>query len=120
MIPIGGMSAGTGLSLLDATKDKSLSLIRNSAQHERAITQFRELCFELDIPCSERDLSLTEAYRCDEAFCTGTMGELVPVVRLDDRPLGGLGRPVTERLHAAFRDLTVASGTRLVDPLADD
>ncbi|MEE2777379.1 MAG: aminotransferase class IV [Acidobacteriota bacterium] len=79
-----------------------------------------ELCFELDIPCSERDLSLTEAYRCDEAFCTGTMGELVPVVRLDDRPLGGLGRPVTERLHAAFRDLTVASGTRLVDPLADD
>lgn len=42
MIPIGGMSAGTGLALLDATKDKSLALIRSSAQHERAISQFRE------------------------------------------------------------------------------
>ena len=59
MIPIGGMSAGTGLSLLDATKDKSLSLIRNSAQHERAITQFRERIADvssIDDLMEDRDL----------------------------------------------------------------
>ena len=31
------------------------------------------------------DLSLTEAYRADEAFCTGTMGELASVTEIDGR-----------------------------------
>ena len=44
-----------------------------------------ELCRENGIPCRERDLSLTEVYRADEVFCTGTMGELAPVVRVDGR-----------------------------------
>ena len=38
-----------------------------------------ELCAEHDIPSRVDDLSLTEAYRADEAFCTGTMGELASV-----------------------------------------
>ncbi len=75
-----------------------------------------ELCGELEIPFEVRDLSLAEAYRCDEAFCTGTMGELVPVVRLDGRPLGteSIG-PVTHRLRGAFRELTAAAGTQICD-----
>jgi len=28
----------------------------------------------------EKDLSLTKLYRADEMFCTGTLGELAPVV----------------------------------------
>jgi len=35
-----------------------------------------ELCRAHGVPCEERDLSLTDAYRADEMFCTGTMGEL--------------------------------------------
>ena len=75
-----------------------------------------ELCGELEIPFAVRDLSLAEAYRCDEAFCTGTMGELVPVVRLDDRPLGSESMgPVTDRLCQAFRSLTATAGTPICD-----
>jgi len=69
-----------------------------------------ELCAEHGIPASERDLSLTDVYRADEMFCTGTMGELVPVVEVDGRPIGG-GQAVTTRLRALFADLVASSGT---------
>ena len=41
-----------------------------------------DLCRANAITCFEQDLSLTEVYRADEMFCTGTMGELTPVSRL--------------------------------------
>ncbi len=40
---------------------------------------------EEKIPHEVRDLSLTELYRADEAFCTGTMGELAGVTQVDGR-----------------------------------
>jgi branched-chain amino acid aminotransferase len=74
------------------------------------------LCERSGIPIREQDLSLTEAYRCDEMFCSGTMGELVPVLRLDGRTIGGGETgPVTQRLTALFRELTAAEGTVVVD-----
>src|SRR5260221_11832382 len=58
-----------------------------------------DLCRANAIPCSERDLTLTDLYRADEMFCTGTMGELTPVIRVDVRPMGaGKPGPVTGRL----------------------
>jgi branched-chain amino acid aminotransferase len=70
-----------------------------------------ELCRANEIPCREKDLSLTELYRADEVFCTGTMGELAPVIRLDGREIGaGRAGPVTERLRQLFRDLTAMEG----------
>src|SRR5436190_665896 len=44
-----------------------------------------ELCRKHGVPSVETDLSLTDVYRADEMFCTGTMGELAPVVRVDGR-----------------------------------
>ena len=44
-----------------------------------------ELAKEHDIPCYEKNISLTELYAADEAFCTGTMGELTPIKRIDGR-----------------------------------
>jgi hypothetical protein len=41
MIPISGLPSLTALNLVDATRDKQLDLIRNSAQHKRAIEHFR-------------------------------------------------------------------------------
>src|SRR5262245_31275894 len=47
-----------------------------------------EICRTESIPCQEKHLSLTEVYRADEMFCTGTMGELAPVIQVDGRPIG--------------------------------
>jgi len=74
-----------------------------------------ELCATHAIPCEERDLSLTEAYRADEMFCSGTMGELAAVTRVDGRVIGeGRPGPLTLRLSALFRDLTAREGTAVV------
>lgn len=75
-----------------------------------------DLCREHGIPCMERDISLSELYRADEVFCTGTMGELAPVIRIDGRPIGaGAGPgPVTARLSGLFRELTAREGVQVV------
>ena len=75
-----------------------------------------ELCAAHGIGHEVRDLSLTEFYRADEAFCTGTMGELAPIASIDGRPIGTSGDwPLTRRLIDLFAALTAASGHRVVD-----
>jgi branched-chain amino acid aminotransferase len=74
------------------------------------------LCRAHSIPHREADLSLTEVYRADEAFCSGTMGELAPVVKVDGRTIGdGTAGPVTRRLTDLYRRLTETEGTVVVD-----
>lgn len=74
-----------------------------------------DLCQRHQIPCREKDLSLTEVYRADEMFCTGTMGELAAVTRVDGRPIGtGQTGPVTRRLGDLFRELTLTEGVPVV------
>lgn len=74
-----------------------------------------ELCQANGIACEERDLSLTEAYRADEMFCSGTMGELAAVTRVDGRMIGdGRPGPTTRRLSELFGQLTAREGTVVV------
>lgn len=74
-----------------------------------------ELCRRHAIPLEERDLSLTEFYRADEVFCTGTMGELVRVERIDGRAVSWRnGGPVTSQLVELFRALTRSEGVVVV------
>ncbi len=74
-----------------------------------------ELCAANGIPHGERDLSLTEVYRADEVFCTGTMGELAAVTRVDGRVIGdGQPGPMTRRLSELFAALTAREGTPVV------
>jgi branched-chain amino acid aminotransferase len=74
-----------------------------------------ELCHAHGISCEERDLSLTEAYRADEMLCSGTMGELAAVTRVDGRVIGdGRPGPVTRRLSELFRAMTAREGTVVV------
>jgi len=69
------------------------------------------LCREHEIACAEKDLSLPELYRADEVFCTGTMGELAPVTKVDGRVIGdGRLGPVTARLSELFGQLTEREG----------
>ncbi len=75
-----------------------------------------EICRANGIPHEEKDLSLTEVYRADEVFCTGTMGELAPVTRVDGRTIGsGTPGPMTLRLSEFFRALTEREGVPVVD-----
>ncbi len=64
------------------------------------------LCELNGIPSEERNLSLTELYTADEAFTTGTMGELTPILEADGRVVGNGARGATTRrlqeLHRAY------------------
>ncbi len=75
-----------------------------------------DICRVEKIPAEVRDLSLTELYRADEVFCTGTMGELAGVTRVDGRWIGnGQVGPMTQRLSALYGQRTSTGGTRVVD-----
>lgn len=75
-----------------------------------------DICRAEGIPAEVRDLSLTELYRADEAFCTGTMGELAGVTRVDGRQIGDAQvGPMTRRLSALYAKRTAGGGTRVVD-----
>jgi branched-chain amino acid aminotransferase len=74
-----------------------------------------ELCASAGIPTEVGDFSTTQLYTADEAFVTGTMGGLTPVVTVDGRTIGTGGRgPVTARLVEAYEGLTATEGTVIV------
>ena len=74
-----------------------------------------ELCTANDIPHQEKDISLTEIYRADEMFCTGTMGELATISTVDGRTIGdGSIGPMTKRLSALYAQLTAREGVQVV------
>jgi branched-chain amino acid aminotransferase len=75
-----------------------------------------ELCRDNGIAHEVTDLSLTEVYRADEMFCTGTMGELAAVTTVDGRAIGsGAPGEMTGRLTRLFSERTRKEGVRLVD-----
>lgn len=74
-----------------------------------------DLCRANAIACFEQDLSQMQVYRADEMFCTGTMGELTPVIEVDGRPIGdGKPGPMTARVSALFANLTATEGVVVV------
>jgi branched-chain amino acid aminotransferase len=76
-----------------------------------------ELCVLHGLSHEEADLTLTQAYCADEMFCTGTMGELAAVTRVDGRMIAdGQPGPVTARLSGWFRELTQREGTEVAEP----
>jgi len=74
-----------------------------------------EICAEQKIPSLETFLALEDVYQADEVFCTGTMGELAGVTKVDDRVIGdgGVG-PMTNRLSELYSELTKVEGIRVV------
>jgi branched-chain amino acid aminotransferase len=74
-----------------------------------------KLAASAGLRCQEGDYTLPQLYTAEEAFVTGTMGGLAPVVRVDGRTIGdGIPGPVTKRLTELFADLTAATGTPVV------
>jgi branched-chain amino acid aminotransferase len=64
------------------------------------------------IPCAVGDYTLPQLYNAAEAFVTGTMGGLAPVVSVDGRTVGdGSVGPVTKQLTELYANLVATTGT---------
>ncbi len=74
-----------------------------------------EICSAEKIPCVETDLALEDVYRADEMFCTGTMGELAAVTKVDNRVIGNAKvGPMTKRLSDLYAQRTASEGVQVV------
>ncbi len=97
------------------TNDTNIFVVRDGT----ILTPFADACLPgltrqmvLDIataegiPAREKNLSLTELYSADEAFTSGTMGELTPVLEADGRIIGegkcGAMTAKLQQLHRAY------------------
>src|SRR5207249_1807458 len=82
-----------------------------------------EICATEKIPCTETDLILDDVYGADEMFCTGTMGELAAVTKVDGHiistgkacpePVERVG-PITKRLSDLYAQRTAKEGILVV------
>jgi branched-chain amino acid aminotransferase len=75
-----------------------------------------EVCAAEKIRCVEADLSVVDVYGADEMFCTGTMGELAAVTKIDNRVIGdGKVGAITKRLSDLYAQRTATEGVQVVD-----
>jgi branched-chain amino acid aminotransferase len=75
-----------------------------------------EICAAEKIRCIETDLSPIDIYSAHEMFCTGTMGELAGITRIDNRQIGdGNIGPMTKRLSDLYLKRTATEGVQVVD-----
>jgi branched-chain amino acid aminotransferase len=73
-----------------------------------------EICGAEKIPCVETDLKLNDVTRADEVFCSGTMGELAGVVKIDNQIIGdGEVGPMTMRLSELYAKRTATEGVQV-------
>src|SRR5438270_11069166 len=73
-----------------------------------------EICAAERIASSETDLALEDVYDADEVFCTGTMGELAAVTKIDSNTIGdGKVGPMTERLSDLYGKRTAGEGVQV-------
>ena len=108
---------------LSETNDTNLFLVRNgtvltplpdSCLPGLTRRMVLAICNDNGIDAREQNLSLTELYTADEAFTTGTMGELTPVLEADGRAIGrGDVGPLTRRLSELHREVAFDTGTPL-------
>jgi branched-chain amino acid aminotransferase len=62
-----------------------------------------DLCRRQNIPCFEKSLQRHDLYIADECFLTGTGAEVVPVTKVDGRPIAnGQPGPTTKKIIEAF------------------
>lgn len=76
-----------------------------------------ELCDRKGQSAEVREVAAAELSEADEMFVSGTMGEITPVTRLDERAFPSPPGPVTESIAGWFRELTAdpSEGTVVVE-----
>jgi len=116
MLDTRGFVAETNATHIFIVRDGELATPRVVACPE-GITRATvlEICAANRILCDKCDLSLDEVYGAEEVFCTGTMGELAGVIRVDGRTIGdGQVGPMTRRLSELFAARTATEGEPVV------
>ncbi len=117
MLDTRGFLAETNATHVFIVRDGELATSRVIACPE-GITRATvlEICEAEKIPATETDLTLEEVYAADEMFCTGTMGELAGVVKVDNRVIakGEVG-PLTKRLSDLYSRRTASEGVQIVE-----
>jgi len=74
-----------------------------------------EICAVEKIRCVEADLSVVDIYGANEMFCTGTMGELAAVTKVDNRQIGdGKVGAITKRLSDLYAKRTATEGVQVI------
>jgi len=67
---------------------------------------------KMNISVKQRVMSRHDVFSSDECFLTGTAAEVIPVTKVDGRPIGtGKVGEITETLRKAFVELTQTTGT---------
>jgi branched-chain amino acid aminotransferase len=116
MLDVRGFVAETNATHVFLVQDNQLATSRVVACPE-GITRATvlEICAVEHIPVREADLTLQDVYGAGEIFCTGTMGELAGVIKVDDRVIGdGEVGPMTRRLSGLYADRTSREGVVVV------
>jgi branched-chain amino acid aminotransferase len=116
MLDIRGFIAETNATHIFIVRKNDLATSRIFACPE-GITRATiiEICAAEKIRCIETDLSPVDVYGADEMFCTGTMGELAGVVKVDNHLIGdGHVGPMTKRLSELYAKRTSTEGVQVV------
>ena len=117
MLDTRGFVAETNATHIFIVRDGNLATSRVVACPE-GITRATviEICAAEKIRCVETDLSVFDVYGAHEIFCTGTMGELAAVTKIDNRQIGdGTVGPMTKRLSDFYSQRTATQGVQVVD-----
>src|SRR5438067_5595806 len=116
MLDTRGFVAETNATHVFLVRDGELATPRVVACPEGITREtILEICSAENIPIGQRDLALEEVCRADEMFCTGTMGELAGVIKLDGRLIGdGRVGALTRRLSELFAARTAIEGEPVV------
>ena len=116
MLDTGGNLAETNATHVFLVKD-GVVLTSTTKACPEGITRLTVLaiCDAHGIPREVRDIPEAEIHQADEVFCTGTMGEIAAVTRIDETGFnGGEPGPVTLRLSELYGRLTATEGTPVV------
>jgi len=69
-----------------------------------------DLCVDMGIPCTLKNMRPEEVKSADEVFLTGSAAEIIAVAQIDDIKIGPGGEgPVTKRLRSAFRAIVTGA-----------
>ena len=70
-----------------------------------------ELASELDIPAEESPRTIKDLLDADEVFLTNAIMEVMPVTRIEKKPIAKeKPGPITRRLAQAYEELTCSAG----------
>ncbi|HEV8673692.1 MAG TPA: aminotransferase class IV [Methylomirabilota bacterium] len=118
--PAGYLTEGPGFNLF-VVKDRELLTPRRNVLEGITRRTVFDLAAELGVPGREVDLTPESLREADEALLSSTAGGIMPVSRVDGRPLGtGTPGPLSSRLRALYWEKREAGwlGTPVKDLLA--